>query len=98
MIFCHFLVVTIPRTKKTESGKRVYDKVQYCLYCQEDFGNLGRHLKTCKKADKDMVRALSDPETSKAAKDKLFLELRGRGNFYHNMKVTDHTLDLVLVF
>ncbi|XP_066928482.1 uncharacterized protein [Clytia hemisphaerica] len=90
------IVVNIPRSRKTKEGKRIYDKVQYCLYCQGEVGNIGRHLRSCKKADKSVIKPLLDPDTSKTEKDKLYLELRGRGNFYHNIKVLKTGGDLVV--
>ena len=51
-------------------------------------------MKICKKADKQEVEILKNG--SSAAKDRKFLELRGKGDFYHNMAVLKTGGELVV--
>ena len=79
-----FLVVTIPRPVKGANGKRIYDKMHWCVYCGKPQLKIGRHLRE-KHKDEDDVKELERIE-NKSRKMKLDL-LRYRGDFHQNMKI-----------
>ena len=74
----------MPRAVKGLNGKRVYDKLHYCLFCGKGQQRIARHLQE-QHSGEDEIKALQ----SLKAKDKSLKldELRGKGDFHHNMKV-----------
>lgn len=76
----------IPAVCKQEDGSRMYNKKQYCLYCEIGVGKIARHLERAHHNEPDVARALSFPKGSKERR--MHLEhLRNRGNFAHNVEV-----------
>ena len=64
------------------SGKRVYDKKHYCLFCSKAYAKMA-HANTS-----DVSRALSCPKGSKERKKQLdYIHLKG--NFAHNAAVME---------
>jgi hypothetical protein len=73
---------------KHRAGKRVWDKVTYCPYCERPFKKLVRHLERFHLLEVDVSEALSHPKRSQRRK-KLLGAISNRGNFLHNMKVLE---------
>lgn len=82
-IFFFRVVITVPRTLKGQSGQRIYDKLHYCLFCGKGEQKIARHLQNIHKNEEE-VKNLKQLDT-KFRQLKL-QELRGRGDFYKNMK------------
>ncbi|KAK0150501.1 hypothetical protein N1851_008398 [Merluccius polli] len=66
--------------------QRIYDKKNYCLYCEKPFAKLTRHLKQ-KHADMvEVAEALAHRQGS--TQHRLLLEkIRNMGNYHHNCSV-----------
>ena len=89
-----------PAFKKTQnkgknSGRVLYPKEDYCLFCEELLSNIHRHyeirhggeehVKEMMKAKKNFKKNPSP--TNKDEKDRQQTLLKNRGNFKHNLKV-----------
>ena len=68
------------------SGKRVWDKLHYCLYCKKSFTNIRKHLLRKHKNEKEVVEINRLPLQSKDRKD-LLLKLRNAGDYNHNFDI-----------
>ena len=66
------------------SGKRVYDKLHFCLYCGKGYQRIARHIQNIHH-DEDEVKCLK--KLNSKEKSLKLDELRGRGDFHKNMKV-----------
>ncbi|KAF6728633.1 N-lysine methyltransferase SETD8-A, partial [Oryzias melastigma] len=78
--------LSIPAVQKKEDGSRMYNKRQYCLYCQKGFIKIARHLERAHPKKPEVAQAMALPKGSKERR--LHLEhLRNRGNFSHNVEV-----------
>ncbi|XP_054872280.1 uncharacterized protein LOC111580096 isoform X3 [Amphiprion ocellaris] len=78
--------LSIPAVCKTESGSRVYNKKQYCVYCKIGVLKIARHLERAHLDKPEVEQAMSFPKGSKERR--MHLEhLRNRGNFSHNVDV-----------
>jgi hypothetical protein len=71
---------------RNEKGKRVWDKLHVCVYCEESFTNLTKHLLRRHKNENEVVRIRNLPKKSKIRADSL-LKLRNAGDYKHNMDV-----------
>ncbi|KAL4230711.1 hypothetical protein ACF0H5_011086 [Mactra antiquata] len=71
---------------RNEVGKRIRDKLHYCVYCEESFTNLTKHLLGHHKNENEVVRISVMPKKSKKRADSL-LKLRNAGDYKHNMDV-----------
>lgn len=66
--------------------QRIYDKRNFCLYCEKPFAKITRHLKQ-KHSDKaEVARALAHRQGS-SMRDLLFSKVRNMGNYQHNCSV-----------
>nr|XP_049575195.1 uncharacterized protein LOC125968056 isoform X1 [Syngnathus scovelli]XP_049589629.1 uncharacterized protein LOC125977309 isoform X1 [Syngnathus scovelli]XP_049591303.1 uncharacterized protein LOC125978199 [Syngnathus scovelli]XP_049591304.1 uncharacterized protein LOC125978199 [Syngnathus scovelli]XP_049591305.1 uncharacterized protein LOC125978200 [Syngnathus scovelli] len=65
---------------------RVYDKRNYCLYCEKPFAKIARHLmqKHCDKPD--IAKALMHKKGS-SQRNCLLTKVRNQGNYQHNCEV-----------
>lgn len=73
--------------QKTNTGKRVYDKRQACLFCGETFSKLSSHLENKHSDEKEVAEVLAK---KKGEPRKLgWMKLRNLGNFHHNIKVLE---------
>ena len=79
-----FLEIIIPRTVKSRSGKRIYDKVHHCPYCGEAFAKISRHIQKVHKTVEEVAELVKLPTKDKKLKLDL---LRFKGSFVKNMKV-----------
>lgn len=77
--------ITIPPTS-TLARRRIYDKKQYCLFCQRPFQKIARHLLSVHKNEGDVAKAAMYPKNSKERR-MLLNQLRKRGNFAYNTGV-----------
>jgi len=66
-----------------DMGKRVYDKVHYCLFCHKAYSKMARHLVQVHGAE---TAVASLPRDGVAKRLKLELLLR-KGDFHHNHEV-----------
>lgn len=78
--------VSVPAVSKKSDGKRLYDKKQYCQFCETSVNKYGRHLERRHSAVPEVAMALSYEKGSKERKCLLNF-LRSRGNFVHNASV-----------
>ena len=82
--------MSIPTANKSDSGKRIYDKLQYCLFCGSVQHKLATHLQH-KHGDEADVIEINKLKIEIAEERKkrliLFEKLRHRGNFHRNMKI-----------
>ena len=78
--------VSVPAVSKKSDGKRLYDKKQYCQFCETSVNKYGRHLERRHSAVPEVAVALSYEKGSKERKCLLNF-LRSRGNFVHNASV-----------
>ncbi|XP_049446940.1 uncharacterized protein LOC125897585 [Epinephelus fuscoguttatus] len=66
--------------------KRVYDKRNYCLYCERPYAKMARHLKQ-KHSDKvEVAKALAHRQGS-TMRNVLLSKVRNMGNYHHNCLV-----------
>ncbi|TKS64906.1 N-lysine methyltransferase KMT5A [Collichthys lucidus] len=70
------------------NGKRIYDKKQYCFYCQKPYVKMARHLEHAHQNKTDVAKAFSFPKGSKERK-KLLEYIRNKGNYAHNATVME---------
>ncbi|XP_070550411.1 uncharacterized protein [Ptychodera flava] len=71
---------------KTETGKRIWDRKHYCVYCHKEMGNLYRHFIRIHSKETDVAYALSLSNYSERIKQ--LKKLKYKGNFHHNYMVT----------
>ncbi|KAK0150502.1 hypothetical protein N1851_008399 [Merluccius polli] len=74
------------KMSSNKEHQRIYDKKNYCLYCEKPFAKLTRHLKQ-KHADMvEVAKALAHGQGS--TQHRLLLEkIRNMGNYHHNCSV-----------
>lgn len=83
--FCNGSLL-IPAVEKSITGSRIYNKKQYCLYCEKGFIKIARHLEHVHHNKPEVAQAIAFPKGSRERR--LYLEhLRNRGNFAHNVEV-----------
>lgn len=73
---------------QNKNGKRIYDKRQYCLYCQKPYAKMARHLEHAHQNKTDVAKAFSFSKGSKERK-KLLEYIRNKGNYAHNVTVME---------
>jgi hypothetical protein len=82
----------LPKAEKKSGCKQVYDKVNYCTFCEKKIcSKIARHLLTNKdhKSKPEVKEINMMPKQSQ--KRKIHLEiLANEGNFKHNIKVLKH--------
>ena len=79
--------IIVDTAKKSDVGKRRYDKKNSCFYCTSMLSKIGRHILTVHKDEEEVSRILATTK-NKSRERKIELELlRKKGNFHHNMKV-----------
>ena len=77
--------ITVKMSSNT-AHQRVYDKRNYCLYCEKPYRKITRHLKQ-KHSDKpDVARALAHRKGS-TMHCLLLTKVRNMGNYNHNNSV-----------
>ena len=84
LIYFSIIVITIPRVSKKEDGKRVYDKLHYCLFCAKPFPKVPRHARVEHKEEELVKNAESC--TDEEEKDKRWDKIRNKGDYLHNAK------------
>ncbi|XP_070199920.1 uncharacterized protein [Littorina saxatilis] len=68
------------------NGKRVYDKENWCKFCNSPSTNLAKHQFSKHKKEPEIVEILSNPKNS--AERRFLLErVRNLGNYYYNCRV-----------
>lgn len=83
------------KMSSNKEHQRIYDKKNYCLYCEKPFAKLTRHLKQ-KHADKvGVAKALAHRQGS--TQHRLLLEkIRNMGNYHHNCSVLSSGNGLII--
>jgi len=77
--------VSVEMSKKTAlSNKRIWDKKDSCLYCEEQVTNFTRHLARKHSEETEVGKYLALKKGSKERKN-LVDQLRKRGNFFNNI-------------
>ena len=79
--------MTIPIHEKNEGGKRKYDRMNCCYYCDEmKLGKMRPHLSSKHKKEAEVARLLSKTPVEASLG---FEKLRLLGDFQHNMGVLE---------
>lgn len=74
------------KMSSSNGQQRIYDKRNYCLFCEKPFVKISRHLKQ-KHSDKpEVAKALAHRQGS-AMRCNLLNKLRNMGNYHHNCSV-----------
>lgn len=71
---------------KKDNGLWIYNKIQYCLFCQKEIQKIARHLERKHSNEIEVAKALSFPKKSKERR-MLLDYIRKRGKFTHNTEV-----------
>jgi len=95
--------ITVKVCNKSDTGKRIWDKQNYCIFCINDahkktaYSKLARHIEMCHKNEREVIELSflqpkdgdsQETKTSKLKKRKLLFEqIRKKGNFAHNSSV-----------
>jgi len=66
-------------------GKRSYDKVYFCLYCDEPRGRIKPHLESQHSGEPDVVEMMA--KINKSEKNQCLTKIRNLGNHKHNCDV-----------
>ncbi|XP_051800033.1 uncharacterized protein LOC110969108 isoform X1 [Acanthochromis polyacanthus] len=66
--------------------KRVYDKKNYCLYCEKPFRKVTRHLMRKHQDEVDIAKALAHKQGS-TMRSLLLSKIRNKGKYIHNCSV-----------
>lgn len=92
---------------KNTGSKRVWDKVQYCVYCEKKVTKISRHLLKVHSTEREVAQIASleikDIDSTEVRKRKnkerkrLFDLLRKRGNYNHNNKVIENNEGFLVV-
>ncbi|KAL7392689.1 hypothetical protein ABVT39_000049 [Epinephelus coioides] len=78
--------VSVHTVAKKSDGKRIYDKKQFCQYCETSVNKYARHLECRHSTVAEVAKALSYKKGSKERKRHLNF-LRSSGNFQYNASV-----------
>lgn len=68
------------------SSQRIYDKRNFCLYCEKPYAKITRHLKQKHSGEVDVAKALSYKQGS-PMRNLLLTKVRNMGNYHHNSTV-----------
>lgn len=71
---------------KNAAGKRVWDKMHFCVFCEKGYTNLTKHLLRKHKNEPELLQINSMSLNSKVRKDAL-LKLRNTGDYKHNLEI-----------
>jgi hypothetical protein len=74
------------KCSKNVKGRRVFDKLHYCMYCDKSSTNLSKHILNKHKTEDYVQEALRHPTKSYARKMALE-KCRNLGDFHHNCEV-----------
>jgi hypothetical protein len=86
--------ITVKMSSNTEH-QRIYDKKNYCLYCEKPFAKITRHLKQ-KHSDKvEVAKALAHRHGS-TMHSLLLGKIRNMGNYHHNCSVLSSGNGLII--
>ena len=88
------VLVTTDPTYKAEG--KAFKKTSWCLFCNEEFIKLPRHLQTAHKQEAEVEALMKLPKRSKE-KDHALALLKNRGNYHHNMEVVKKGSGLFMV-
>lgn len=83
-------ISTARGASSTQIKVRPFDqvKVNYCLYCQNSFPKIARHLLSVHKDELDVKAVLDLPKRSSSRLEAVEI-IRNRGNYLHNVEVID---------
>ena len=73
---------------RKKNGKRLFDKTQYCVYCEKPQSKLPRHLERRHGDEVEVMKIFSMPKQSRQRKILLF-EICNKGNYNHNYEVIE---------
>jgi hypothetical protein len=76
--------IFIKESRKSASG-HILDKGSHCMYCEMEFGRIGKHFQNAHSYENDVMHLLS-LQSPLQKKLKLF-EMQSMGNHKHNLKV-----------
>lgn len=81
----NIILATVEVSKKSGlHGKRLWDKKDLCIFCDEQVTNLTRHMQRKHREEIEVAQFLSLKKGSNERK-KLIDQLRKRGNFFNNI-------------
>lgn len=82
--------IKVKSTKNVVIGgkvaKRIWDKVNYCIFCGKGSKGLARHLQQAHKTEIEVKEALSFPLRSEERRQ-IWKKLLHKGNYAHNQKI-----------
>ncbi len=67
-------------------NQRIYDKKNFCLYCEKPYAKITRHLKQKHSGEVEIAKALSYKQGS-SMQNLLLTKVRNMGNYHHNSAV-----------
>ena len=74
-------------TYKRKGDQRVYDKIDWCTYCEQPFrSSINKHLAAMHSTEGEVLAVLALPIGSKERKKK-WTRLQNMGSYKHNSKV-----------
>ncbi|XP_030266833.1 uncharacterized protein LOC115578126 isoform X2 [Sparus aurata] len=74
------------KTSSNSRHQRIYDKKNYCLYCQRPYAKITRHLKQKHQDKPEVAKALAHRQ-GPAMRNLLLSKIRNLGNYNHNCSV-----------
>ena len=87
----------MPSVKKSENGKRIYDRTHPCYICVKLDAKIGRHLLTRHKLNPKVISILKlDTVTQAKQRNAMLDHLRYIGDFYHNIKILESGGELIV--
>lgn len=78
--------IRVAVSKKSDIGKRIWDKRHSCLYCSKKYPKLARHLEQKHSGEIEVQRALAFKKSSKERKA-VWRDIMNRGDLEHNTRV-----------
>ncbi|XP_032423904.1 uncharacterized protein LOC116723252 [Xiphophorus hellerii] len=77
--------ITVKMSSNT-AHQRIYDKRNYCLFCEKPYAKITKHLKQKHSHQPDVAKALAQRKGSKM-QSLLFSKITNMGNYEHNCSV-----------
>ncbi|XP_073690489.1 uncharacterized protein [Garra rufa] len=74
------------KTSSNTAHQRIYDKKNYCLYCEKAYVKIARHLTQRHSGKVEVAKALAQRKGS-VMRNLLLTKIRNMGNYHHNISV-----------
>ena len=73
--------------KTVAEGKRSYDKLNSCFFCEKEYSNVARHMQQVHGEEAAMKKAIAHKKRQQC--ERRIEKLCRLGNFNHNIKVLE---------